>query len=70
MKYIATGHLFCYGCLIEALKAGEVRMRRHSETKRSQCPVCRKNLDRNKASDVIPLLIKQKPQPRKVAGAK
>lgn len=66
---IATGHLFCHSCLIEALKAGE-RNRKHGEAKRSQCPVCRKNLDRNKANDIIPLCIKQgKGGKRKVASA-
>lgn len=53
------GHLFCHTCLIEALKAGE-KNRRPGEAKRSQCPVCRKNLDRNKPNDIIPLLIKKK----------
>jgi len=66
----SCGHLFCHGCLNMALKAGEAR-RRPGEAKRSQCPCCRKNLDRNKASDVIPLLIKKglQTQPRKKAAA-
>ncbi|KAF2418472.1 hypothetical protein EJ08DRAFT_63296 [Tothia fuscella] len=63
----SCGHLFCHTCLIEALKAGE-RTRKPGETKRSQCPVCRKNLDRNKPTDIIPLLIRKgKGQKRRVA---
>ncbi|EOA90355.1 uncharacterized protein SETTUDRAFT_103274 [Exserohilum turcica Et28A] len=62
----ACGHLFCHTCLMEALIAGENRTGPH-ETKRSQCPVCRKTISRNKASDVIPLLLKKglSTQPRK-----
>jgi len=62
----SCGHIFCHHCLIAALNAGEAR-RRPGEAKRSQCPNCRKNLDKNKAQDVIPLLIKEglKTQPRK-----
>ncbi|CAI9629836.1 l-lactate dehydrogenase a [Alternaria burnsii] len=62
----ACGHLFCHTCLMEALIAGENRTGPH-ETKRSQCPVCRKNISRNKATDVIPLLLKKglATQPRK-----
>jgi L-lactate dehydrogenase len=62
----SPGHLFCHTCLMEALIAGENRTGPH-ETKRSQCPVCRKTLSRNKASDVIPLLLKKglATQPRK-----
>jgi len=56
----SCGHIFCYTCLMEALIAGENRLGAHGETKRSQCPVCRKAIARNKASDVIPLLIKKK----------
>ena len=60
------GHLFCHTCLMEALIAGENRTGPH-ETKRSQCPVCRKTISRNKATDVIPLLLKKglATQPRK-----
>ncbi|KAG9193960.1 hypothetical protein G6011_03995 [Alternaria panax] len=62
----ACGHLFCHTCLMEALIAGENRTGPH-ETKRSQCPVCRKTISRNKATDVIPLLLKKglATQPRK-----
>ncbi|EUC43456.1 hypothetical protein COCMIDRAFT_38590 [Bipolaris oryzae ATCC 44560] len=62
----ACGHLFCHTCLMEALIAGENRTGPH-ETKRSQCPVCRKTISRNKPSDVIPLLLKKGllTQPRK-----
>jgi hypothetical protein len=60
------GHLFCHTCLMEALIAGENRTGPH-ETKRSQCPVCRKSISRTKASDIIPLLLKKglATQPRK-----
>jgi hypothetical protein len=65
----SCGHVFCYTCLMEALIAGENRLGAHGETKRSQCPVCRKAIARNKASDVIPLLMKRKgsvpPPPKK-----
>ncbi|CAG5166642.1 uncharacterized protein ALTATR162_LOCUS6957 [Alternaria atra] len=66
----ACGHLFCHTCLMEALIAGENRTGPH-ETKRSQCPVCRKTISRNKATDVIPLLLKKglATQPRKKAVA-
>lgn len=62
----ACGHLFCHTCLMEALIAGENRTG-PGETKRSQCPVCRKVLNRNKSSDVIPLLLMKglSTQPRK-----
>lgn len=53
----SIGHVFCHTCLMEALIAGENRARIAYEPKRSQCPVCRKNVNRNKKSDVIPLLI-------------
>lgn len=51
---------------MEALIAGENRTG-HNEPKRSQCPVCRKFINRNKASDIIPLLLKKglATQPRK-----
>ena len=65
----SCGHVFCHTCLMEALVAGENRLGAHGETKKSQCPVCRKTISRNKASDVIPLLMKKKgpvpPQPKK-----
>ncbi|KAF2844678.1 hypothetical protein T440DRAFT_502916 [Plenodomus tracheiphilus IPT5] len=63
----SCGHLFCHTCLMEALVAGENRTG-PSEAKRSQCPICRKVLNRNKSSDVIPLLLMKKglaTQPRK-----
>lgn len=62
----ACGHLFCHTCLMEALIAGENRAG-PGETKRSQCPVCRKVLMRNKSTDVIPLLLMKglATQPRK-----
>ena len=64
----ATGHLFCHTCLMEALIAGENRSG-PGEPKRSQCPVCRKSINRNKATDIIPLLLKKglSTQPRKKA---
>ena len=51
---------------MEALIAGENRTGPH-ETKRSQCPVCRKTISRNRSADVIPLLLKKglSTQPRK-----
>ncbi|KAL6711405.1 hypothetical protein ACN47E_004339 [Coniothyrium glycines] len=65
----ACGHLFCHTCLMEALIAGENRTG-PGETKRSQCPVCRKVINRTKASDVIPLLLKKglATQPKKKAA--
>lgn len=54
----ACGHLFCHTCLMEALIAGENRAG-PGEPKRSQCPVCRKNISRTKATDIIPLLLKK-----------
>ncbi|KAF4314005.1 Zinc finger RING-type protein [Botryosphaeria dothidea] len=54
----ACGHLFCHECLMEALIAGEARAG-PGEPKRSQCPVCRKALSRNKTGDIIPILMKQ-----------
>jgi hypothetical protein len=61
-----SGHLFCHTCLMEALIAGENRAG-PGEQKRSQCPVCRKVINRSKASDIIPLLLKKglATQPRK-----
>ncbi|KAF1927684.1 uncharacterized protein M421DRAFT_64535 [Didymella exigua CBS 183.55] len=66
----ACGHLFCHTCLMEALIAGENRTG-PGEVKRSQCPVCRKNISRTKATDVIPLLLKKglATQPRRKPGA-
>ncbi|KAH6625524.1 hypothetical protein C7974DRAFT_414028 [Boeremia exigua] len=66
----ACGHLFCHTCLMEALIAGENRAG-PGEPRRSQCPVCRKTISRNKATDVIPLLLKKglASQPRRKAGA-
>jgi len=51
---------------MEALIAGENRTG-PGETKRSQCPVCRKFISRTKATDIIPLLLKKglSTQPRK-----
>ncbi|KAF2251101.1 hypothetical protein BU26DRAFT_481590 [Trematosphaeria pertusa] len=62
----ACGHLFCHTCLMEALIAGENRSG-PGEPKRSQCPVCRKFINRSKATDIIPLLLKKglATQPRK-----
>ncbi|PSN59409.1 hypothetical protein BS50DRAFT_231039 [Corynespora cassiicola Philippines] len=62
----SCGHLFCHTCLMEALIAGENRSG-PNEPKRSQCPVCRKFINRNKASDIIPLLMKKglSTQPRR-----
>ncbi|KAJ4351443.1 uncharacterized protein N0V89_006785 [Didymosphaeria variabile] len=54
----ACGHLFCHTCLMEALIAGENRGN-PGEQRRSQCPVCRKNINRSKVSDIIPLLLKK-----------
>jgi hypothetical protein len=63
-----SGHLFCHTCLMEALIAGENRAG-PGEQKRSQCPVCRKFINRSKAADIIPLLLKKglATQPRKKA---
>ncbi len=44
---------------MEALIAGENRPS-NGEHKRSQCPVCRKTLNRHKATDAIPLLMMKK----------
>ncbi|KAF2838442.1 hypothetical protein M501DRAFT_935912 [Patellaria atrata CBS 101060] len=62
----SCGHLFCHTCIMESLIAGENRAVA-GEAKRSQCPVCRKNLSRTKAGDIIPLLMKKglASQPRK-----
>lgn len=51
---------------MEALVAGENRAG-PGEQKRSQCPVCRKFISRNKAADVIPLMLMKglATQPRK-----
>lgn len=67
---IVPGHLFCHTCLMEALIAGENRAG-PGEAKKSQCPVCRKFINRSKASDIIPLLLKKglATQPRKKAPA-
>ncbi|KAH8722603.1 hypothetical protein GQ44DRAFT_741588 [Phaeosphaeriaceae sp. PMI808] len=64
----ACGHLFCHTCLNEALIAGENRAG-PGEQKRSQCPVCRKFINRSKTTDIIPLLLKKglTTQPRKKA---
>lgn len=42
---------------MEALIAGENR--NQEGPRRSQCPVCRKNISRSKATDIIPLLLKK-----------
>lgn len=67
----SCGHLFCHTCLMEALIAGENRSAPH-EPKRSQCPVCRKFINRAKSSDIIPLLMKKglATQPRKPTNPK
>ncbi|GME26288.1 zinc finger ring-type protein [Neofusicoccum parvum] len=67
----ACGHVFCHACLMEALIAGEARAG-PGEPKRSQCPVCRKTLSRNKTGDIIPLLLMKKglaTQPRRQKAA-
>jgi len=53
----ACGHVFCHTCLMDALIAGENRSRASYEPRKSQCPVCRKHLNRAKTSDVIPMLL-------------
>ncbi|KAJ9665333.1 hypothetical protein H2201_004625 [Coniosporium apollinis] len=58
MTATSCGHVFCHTCLLHALIAGENRAG-PGETKRSQCPVCRKPLNRNKQADIIPLLLKK-----------
>jgi hypothetical protein len=70
LTFDIIGHIFCHECLISALRASEAR--RHQSTghhgKKSQCPVCRTNLNRTKKSDVIPLLLMKKgmaTQPRR-----
>jgi len=45
---------------MEALIAGENR-NQPGEAKRSQCPICRKFINRTKAPDIIPLLMKKGP---------
>ena len=56
---------------MEALIAGEQRAG-PGEPKRSQCPVCREALSRNKTGDIIPLLLMKKKglatQPRRQRG--
>ena len=42
---------------MEALIASENRVRAAYEPKKSTCPVCRKNISRNKEKDVVPLLM-------------
>lgn len=68
-SYVVAGHVFCHACLLHALIAGENRAG-PGETKRSQCPVCRKPLNRKKQADIIPLLLKKglQTQPRKKAA--
>lgn len=58
---LATGHVFCHTCLMEALIASENRVRAAYEPKKSTCPVCRKNISRNKEKDVVPLLMLKRP---------
>jgi len=55
---------------MEALIAGENRAG-PGEPKRSQCPVCRKGISRNRATDIIPLLLKKglATQPRRKPDA-
>lgn len=55
---------------MEALIAGESRAG-PGEQRKSQCPVCRKNISRNRATDVIPLLLKKglATQPRRKPDA-
>lgn len=64
------GHLFCHTCLMESLITGENRAA-PGEPKRSQCPICRKIINRNKPADIIPLLLKKglATQPRKKNAA-
>ncbi|KAF2267554.1 hypothetical protein CC78DRAFT_456741 [Lojkania enalia] len=66
----SCGHLFCHTCLMEALIAGENRSG-PGEPKRSQCPVCRKFINRSKPQDIIPLMLKKglATQPRKNSTA-
>ncbi|KAF2817676.1 uncharacterized protein BDZ99DRAFT_513904 [Mytilinidion resinicola] len=67
----SCGHLFCHACLMEALIAGENRSG-VPEPRRSQCPVCRKLINRTKTADIIPLLMMRglATQPRKSATPK
>ena len=55
---------------MEALIAGENRSA-PGEPRRSQCPVCRKAINRSKPADIIPLLLKKglATQPRKKKDA-
>lgn len=65
-----VGHLFCHTCLMEALIAGENRSG-PNEPKRSQCPVCRKFINRTKQSDILPLALMKKglaSQPKKTSS--
>ncbi|KAF2758299.1 hypothetical protein EJ05DRAFT_475629 [Pseudovirgaria hyperparasitica] len=55
------GHWFCHTCIMETLIAGEARVA-EGEARRSQCPICRKTLNRQKAADVFPALLMKKGQ--------
>ena len=49
----SCGHAFCYACLMDWLVAAE-----RAGGGRSNCPACRKSINRMKKGDVIPLEIK------------
>ena len=61
--HLILGHLFCHGCLMEALIAGEQQEVEPGKYN-SRCPVCRKKISRpkvgNQKLDVIPMEIKFK----------
>ena len=50
------GHIYCHECLTQALIAGE----KNSERSIGNCPVCRKPVNRKKASQMIPLAFMKK----------
>lgn len=61
LMYLTPGHLFCHGCLMEALIAGEQQEAEPGKFN-SRCPVCRKKVSRPKPgaqrSEIIPLELK------------
>ena len=57
----ACGHVFCHECLMQAIIASE---NRGPDSRKGQCPVCRKTLSRTKhtaggLTDFTPLLLKK-----------
>lgn len=50
------GHIYCHECLTQALIAGE----KNSDRGVGNCPVCRKSVQRKRATQVIPLAFMKK----------